>query len=249
MKKKLFWALTLCLVLALAFTLVACGKGGDDDDESADNEETGATFDYDASTVNAQLIAFQNANGYIIRYESTGTQTDMGAYTNVSIGAKGNLYYIADENYEVYYDLSDENNFVQYSRENDGEWTKETTPYNEYFSKATMKATVDSSFASHSGWLTYYENFTSSFGSDTTKTTATVAGRSCDKFSFSAAALTGVGLSMARASYSCYVDKSTSICLKWEYSATVDGKTESWGLECKEFNTNPDFTLPTVSEE
>ena len=116
------------------------------------------------------------------------------------------------------------------------------------YPKATAENGMKSFIDAHSIWLTYYATYAPSM-KNATKTSATVAGRACDKFNFSAAALgAGERLNMVHAEYACYVDKETSICLKWEYSATVDGKTQSWSLTCVEFDGNPTFVLPTVSE-
>ena len=255
--KKILFLMVLLLIVSLSIVMVACGENkpgenAEENNENNDNTGTGDnnsdTFNYASSAVESQLNTLQQGNGYLIKYRSSGEIEDNSLYTNISLGAKGNIYYIADETEEMYYDLSDNTCYTYYEKLGNNDWTKTITYYGEYFTKNQAKSGMQAFMSAHSFWLTYYDSFKNSMG-ETTKTSAKVAGRDCDKFTFSAAALTGEGLSMVRANYACYVDKQTSMCLKWEYSYSVAGETQSWTFECTEFNTNPSLTLPTVSKE
>ena len=253
MKKRiLLFVLVMSIVLSLVCVMVACGiidvnDDSDNTNEGGNDNDSTASFDYQASVVNTQLETMRQGNGYLIKY-NLGALENTEA-TQITLGAKGDVYYVADGGHEYYYDVSNADHMDWYEKNGaDDSWEKTTTAYSEYYTREQAVDAMRAYIAAYSSWMTYYQSFVSSM-SEATKTSATVAGRSCDKFSFSAAAIAGEGLNMVRASYSCYVDKSTSICLKWEYSATVDGTTESWTLECVEFNTNPTITLPSVSGE
>lgn len=247
MKKVFLILLVLCVALSIAFAMAACNDSTKPNgtDDNGNGSATG-TFDYQASAVAGQLDAMRLSDGYLIRYRATGTEVS-NDFEEVTLGAKGNVYYVGLSDEEYYYDVSNAEYAVFYDKEEGGAWHKRVMYYGTYYTKEQALNAMQSYFNAHSAWLTYYQSFTSSM-SNVTKSTGTVAGRNCDKFTFSAAALTGKGLSTVSAQYTCYVDKATSICLKWEASATVDGKTESYGMECVEFNANPTFTLPTVSE-
>ena len=251
MKKLLVYIIALCLVLSLVFVMAACNDSTDSSGKegggNTDNGTASGTFDYQASAVAGQLDAMRRGGGYLIRYRATGTEVS-NDFEEVTLGAKGNIYYVGLSDEECFYDITNAEYAAFYSKEEGGAWQKSVMYYGAYYTQEQAMSAMQAYFNAHSSWLTYYQAFTSSMSS-VTKSTGTVAGRSCDKFTFTAAALTGKGLGMASATYACYVDKATSICLKWEASATVEGKTESYGMECVEFNANPTFTLPAVSQD
>ena len=240
MKKKLLLILlALTVVLSMLVVMTACG----DSDEEGEGDE--AEFEYKASDVETKLDTMRAADGYFIRYEVTENDTDEDGVSSFAIGAKGKIYYIAYGDDQNYYDLTSDTQSVVYSKDGEGEWTKNVTEYNEYYTKEMMEEVMDAYISAHSIWLTMYDSYTSSM-EDVKKSSATVAGRACDKYTFSWA---GATLGAAGAvSYSCCVDKATSACLKWEWHANVNGEKEDYVIECKEFNTDPTFTLPTVPD-
>ena len=258
-KNVLLLVVVLSLVVALVVSMTACGltdtlkdlaaqNAEDGDDNTGDNGSGSAQaeFDYESSAAVAALESMRQDKGYLIRYNISATEDSES--NTVSIGAKGDIYYVASGDSEYYYDASGEDAIVYYTKDSaEADWTKSSMEFSEYFTREDAIESMEAVIQIHSGWLTYYQGFISSMDG-ATKTTATVAGRSCDKYTFSAAALTGKGLSTARATYECYVDKSTSICLKWTQTLTAEGRTESWSMECVAFSTNPDLTLPTVEE-
>ena len=261
MKKIVLFALVLCLTVAMVAAMAACGgivdklkdlanDSGDSGDQTSDSSQGSASssseFEYESSAAEAAIESMRKSNGYLISYNFSATDEDANT---VSVGAKGDIYYVSSSGSEYYYDTSGDEGIVYYTKDNaDADWKKSIMKYSEDFTKEEAIESMEAVIQLHSGWLTYYQGFISSMDGST-KSSGTVAGRSCDKYSFSAAALTGNGLNTARASYECYVDKSTSICLKWTQTYTEDGKTESWAMECTEFNANPNFTLPTVEEQ
>ena len=257
MKKKVFLLLVaLCLVAALVVAMAACGEkingnnNGNDNGNNGNNGNQvngGDSFDYQAAAVNAQLEAMRQGNGYLLKYNVSATGENEAS--TIAIGAKGDIYYLADDDQEYYYDVSNADHMDWYEKNGAAaSWEKTTTNYSEFYTRQQAIDAMQAFVGTYSLWMTYYKDFESSMG-DVVKYSATVAGRECDDFTFSAAALTGEGLNTVRATYSCYVDKATSICLKWEYSATVNGKTETWTMECTTFDTNPNLTLPTVSAD
>ncbi len=247
MKKKwLLIVLAICIALSVAFVMTACDNlGGDEDGDNNGGSESSAEFEYQASVVATQLETLRSASGYLLRYECTDEASSM---TSVKIGAKGSIYYYCTDDAEGYFDFSNDAYLVSYSKAADG-WDKTITYYSVIDTYENELSIAKALMATYSSWLTYYNSFAESM-QGATKTAATVAGRRCDKFTFSGGSIAGLALgTLVRASYSCYVDVETSICLKWECRVSVNGSTESWEIECKEFTTNPTFTLPTVSDE
>ena len=246
-KKVLLLVLVLCLSLALVMTAFACGNlGGDDSEDEGSNDAEGSSFEYQASAVAAKLETMRQNTGYLVSYRATGTQVDESeARSTVSIGAKGNIYYVASDDSMYYFDFGNDAYSVEYHKSGSGDWQKTVTYYNETYTQELVQSTSKALIQGYSGWMTYYDNYSSTMDG-ATKSTVTIAGRTCDQFTVSASAVT-IGTGAVSASYSCAVDKQTSICLKWYYETKANGQTESWGLECTEFNANPTFTLPTVS--
>ena len=260
--KKRVWVIlvVLCLALALVLSMAACNGvvdklkdiAGNDTTDDSGKTSTGdksgtdgsAGFEDESAAAVSALESMRQGNGYLIRYNVS--EMENSEATTVAVGAKGNVYYVASGTHEYYYDVSGTDSIVYYDRVNaESAWEKNEMRYGAAYTREDALENMHAFIGTHSVWMTYYSSFVSSMR-DATKSTATVVGRTCDKYYFSAAALIGEGLKTVRANYSCYVDKATSVCLKWEYSATVDGETETWMMECTEFNTNPTFVLPTV---
>ena len=89
------------------------------------------------------------------------------------------------------------------------------------------------------GFMTMYQAYE---GMDAVKTSDTVAGRSCDKYTISYASL-GVAVT-----YSFSIDKATGACLKWDISGASVDASGSVSFVCKEFKTNYKITLPKATE-
>ncbi|MBO4534991.1 MAG: hypothetical protein J5755_03530, partial [Clostridia bacterium] len=187
----------------------------------------------------------RQGNGYLLRFQVEEME-NLDA-TTVTLAAKGDIYYVAVGDDECFYDASASDHMDYYEKRNaEAEWEKHTMPYSTYYTREQAIDNMKAYIEANSVWMSYYDVFDTSLA-EATKTSASLLGRSCDKYTFTAAALTGQGLNMVTARYECYVDKQTSICLKWHYEAIADGESASWSMECTEFNTNPNLTLPQVS--
>lgn len=249
-KKVLVLFLIVCLLLSLVGVMVACG-GGDGDSEQTGEDADGGTgestsFDYQASVVNSKLDSLRSGSGYLIKYNIDASGENEAS--QISIGAKGNLYYVAENGYEYYCDVSNSDRIDIYEKSaSSGTWEKTSQTFSALYTRAQALDAVKAYIGTYSLWMTYYQSFVASMD-NVTKSSATVAGRSCDQFSFSAAGLVE-GMTTVRANYSFCVDKSTSICLKWQYTYSIGGQSETWTMECTEFNTNPTFRLPTVADD
>lgn len=244
-KKALLIVLTLIVALSMVALMVACDLnvdlGGGDD--TGDDTPSGEEFEYKASDVATKLDAKRAGDEYLIKYTITSSE-DEGSQV-IGLGAKGDIYYLSYDQDQYYYDLSGDN-YVVYSKSGDNDWAKDVTPFVEAFSKADAKEAMDGVINLHNAYLTQYDAYVGSM-EDVTKSTDTVAGRACDKYTFKASGAT-IGV-VAHVTYTCSVDKETSVCLKWSYSQIVNGETANYKIECTTFNLSPDFTLPTVTEE
>lgn len=77
---------------------------------------------------------------------------------------------------------------------------------------------------------------------DFVKTSDIIAVRSYDKY-------TTVVIDGILVKHTICVDKETGICLKWEVEAVTTSGSSFVRFECKEFKTNYDIAIPTVSNE
>ncbi len=203
-------------------------------------------YTYDAEKVQASIDAL-TASGYkiTIRYLTVGTESGSQPEVQSSgftIAADGELWYCeqVEEGFKstVIMDFSGETGFVTYTK-NDGEdkWLKETTPYEYYGSKETVKSLYMD---------TYLATFTS-YGviglGLKDKGAVTVAGRACTKYA--------VSVSAFGASYSneyC-IDNETGLCLKnvMAVGSTTEGSA-STSYECTAFEVGYRIALPADSE-
>lgn len=241
MKKKLYVILTLCLVVVLAVAMTACkNKLGTTDGDAS------VSADYDYTKVQTNLDAMRAGQGFLIRYKGTtsGTEASDNDEGTMAYGAKGGIYYVASDEDETYYDMTNDAYIAVYDK-NLGEsgvyWTKEINYYNADYTKEQAQTEMNAQISAASAWMTYYG--VNALDGGMKKSGATVIGRSCDKYEW------GVNMLMYKVNYACYIDKSTGICLKWTYDASAGGASAGVNFECEEFNTNPTFTLPTVSAD
>ncbi|MCL1951477.1 MAG: hypothetical protein FWF60_01475 [Oscillospiraceae bacterium] len=224
MKKYLALALTLVLALSLA----ACGGAAGDRTDSrtpndgiAENNGGGDSFAYG----NAKDYIAENLKGdYEITYryyagvgggdasEVTLIKTAEGVYVN-SDGSESLFVKNSTGNYDMYNGSAEEG-----------------------FTKVDMggfmtfdQAYVDALTVMTSGFMTQYGNYSSEMKKDGKET---VAGRSCDKYTFSAAAF---GTAVR---YSCCIDRATGVCLKYTYDASVGGQSGGMAFECTQFKTS-----------
>ncbi len=219
------------------------GDTGDNGGNSGDNGGSSITTsdDHKAEDVSDKVNQMISTNGVFVKYEITSKSDGEDEETVViAFGAKDKVYYVNSGEEETYIDLSDDTKFVVYSKDEEGEWTKMSTPYDdEYFTKEQADEFAQAYLTLISSYMTQYQAFENL---EATKSSETVAGRSCDKYTVKQAT---IGYSI---NYSFCIDKATGICMKW----TVEGNsTEGSGyasFECKEFKTNYTITLPEARE-
>ena len=252
--KKIF------LVIVFAFCmlfLVGCNvsdlvdKYGDKDDENyttENNENNGnnnqtssaVSQDHKAEEVETKLQTLIDTNGLFLKYEYHSKDSDGEEETGtIAFGADGDIYYImTDDEEEAYFDFSDNTKLVSY-RKYDGEWSKEEMIYNEDFTKEQAEEITKAYSSMVTGFMTMYQAYEEL---DAVKTSDTVAGRACDKYT-TVVATFGVSIT-----YSFSLDKATGACLKWDISGFTTEGSGSVSFECKEFKTNFKITLPVIVE-
>ncbi len=232
MKKKLWLILfTVILVVCITATFVACGN------KEAD-EEGGASIaaDYDYTLIENKINEIAGTDGIFIKlHAQTSATGETDRSFDIALGIKNDIYYFKDQENEYYYDLSSDVKAVVYSKE-DGVWSKEETAYNAYLTKAQYVQVAKGASAGIIGYMGFY----SGLSGNAVKSSATVAGRACDKYTIKETA--------AASAYSLEVciDKATGVCLKYAASGAVPTARAGVSLECTEFNTSYTPVLPTV---
>ena len=234
--KKRVWSILLIVfsVLCVAALLVACAGGKDEPTAGASIAE-----DYDPALIESKINEIAGTDGIFVKLRVQTAATGETSHDfNVALGIKNNIYYYLTEEDEYYFDFSNDGYFVSYSKE-DGVWTKEVSNYNAYVTKAMAEQMAKAASAGIIGYMGWY----STVSGDAAKSTATVAGRACDKYTVKDSAVS--------ASYSLEVciDKQTGICLKYAASGSAAGERASVSLECVEFSTEYAPVLPSVSSQ
>lgn len=244
--KKGFILLLIAIVLAMGCSVffASCdfleGLIKDSTEEGPVEEDPPVTAkiadDYNYSAVAGNIIGLASPNGVFVKLHVHTSYSGYGEEDFYeAVGIKGDIYYDLDKKYENYYDLSYEKKAIRYKNTGVG-WKKEDVEYGSFINKTTV--TQMATAGARSVYFSFYrfvleEDFA-------VKSTATVAGRECDKY-----VVTG---NTNRGDYSeefC-IDKETGACLKHVTTGDVPGDNESYNFECVEFNTEYTPTLPTV---
>ncbi|MBR4801056.1 MAG: hypothetical protein IK048_05275 [Clostridia bacterium] len=260
MKKhsKLLLIVAIVVVMAmLVAVLTSCGLkntvenlmgGGNNGDE------INISDDYDSTQVEAHLNALK-ADGVFVKLQLDYSDSDDGAGETeyMAYGAKGDIYFYqyGDANDQVYVDMRSDDYIVVYEMDaEEGQapvWTKEITYYDQYYTKETIQrlALVEAG----SVWM-YLANYAQVGAGAGTKSTATVAGRSCDKYVYSEG-YAGIGGAFSYSQEYC-IDKGTGVCLKYAASVSATSLEGSGSaavnFEATQFLTTWNPTLPTVDE-
>ena len=199
-------------------------------------------MDHDYQEVDQNLETLGKSTGYMITYTVSSSSADeQNESFSLTLGMKGDVYYVKSEDGdESYYDLSGEDSAVIYTK-NSGEsqWSKFSVSY-EQTAKATYSSTIKAEF------LSFAQAYNLFADSNATKSTATVCGRTCDKYAvnYSFPAFGNISLS-----YEVCIDAETSVCLKLYCAGSFEGSGGAVNFECTAFDTDPTITLPTVVEE
>ncbi|MCR5422545.1 MAG: hypothetical protein K6E74_02800 [Bacilli bacterium] len=221
------------------------GDSGDTNtntDNNNNNNDDGSTVsdDHKAEEVEEKLQTLIDANGLFLRYEYHSKDNDGEEETgDIAFGADGEVYYILTGDDECYFDLSDDTKFVIYQK-NEDEWTKQTIVYDEYYTKDQAQEIANAYTMMVNGFMTMYQAYE---GMDAVKTSDTVAGRACDKYT---TAVSTIGVAVT---YTFSIDRETGACLKWDISGVSTEGSGSMSFVCKEFKTNFKITLPEATEE
>ena len=229
MKRKLsLLAIVVALILVLTMIFVACGKKDDDANTSGGSS---ITADYNYQQIASRVTELANANGLFVKLHMSSTNNGQTDTYDVALGVHGQVYYVLSYGDEVYLDLTSDQYYDVYTPYN-GTWRKVRTNYSEQVTKESLVTTYS---AMVYGYFGMYQYLTSYEG---VKTTATVAGRSCDKYTFTQ---TAYG---ATASSEVCIDKATGICLKWAAAGSYQGDSGAVTFECTQFDTSYTATLP-----
>ena len=226
MKKITSIILVLTLMLS-ALVFASCG------------DKTTYTIAYSADVVKGAIATTGASSGYSItlRFTSDGKSEDL------TFAKKGSLYYVNDRaGNENYYDLGTDEMITYTKAAGATEWTVKTDKYNEYYTKVLARDTLDGMMSDYSNYLVYYA--IKDLGIRTGFTSCTdeqINGRDCKKYE-QAVEYNGEG-----AEYTYWVD-ADGICVKYSVDATVEGKTTSFSVECYEYKTPYEITLPTVAQ-
>ena len=216
---------------------IANNIGGDGDGDGGSDDGTTLSEEHKSAEVENKVKELKDDKGFYIKYKVSSTSSDSDDTEEIlEYGANKDLYYYNVGYSEIVVDLSDKTKMVSYDKEEDG-WYKTELVYAELgMTEADAKEMMESYFLAISGYMTMYQAYE---GMKMTKTSGTVAGRSCDKYSQKDATIG------AAVSYSFYIDKATGICLKWEVSGVSTEGSGSASFECLEFKTSYNVTVPT----
>ena len=236
--KKRFGIISMIVVLLVCFSVcfTACGSkngGGEDNGNAIDISK-----DYNYAQIEQKVNELASTDGMYVKIHVTESDTDGGDEDfYIAMGVKGDVYYYLSKVSESYFDLRSETQCDEYSKE-DNVWTKDIYYYGTYYTQAQMKQLMAGQSAGVMGWFGYYRAVQAGEG---TKTTTTFLNRSCDKYT--------VSMNYYGAVYNqeVIIDKTTGICLKYSASASYGGEGGGLTIECTEFNTSWNYTLPQVT--
>ena len=229
MKRKLsLLAIVVALVLVLTMIFVACNKKDDDANTSGGSS---ITADYNYQQIASKVTELAGSNGIFVKLHISSTDNGRTETYDIALGVRGQVYYFLTSEGESYVDLTSDQYYDVYTTYN-GTWRKVRANYSEQVTKDTL---ITSYAAMAYGYFGMYQYLTTYEG---VKTTATVAGRSCDKYTFTQSAYG------ATASSEVCIDKATGICLKWAASGSYQGDSGAITFECTQFDTNYTITLP-----
>ncbi len=229
--KKLF---ILSLAALIMLSLTACDLGGLMG--ARDGEEVALNYDYEKMEEN--LTQLKEDKGLLIEMTVVSTETgEKPESESITYAENANAFYYSGDGTEIMFDFSDESKCVTYEKQSDGTWTKYDTVYADSgITREQMEASASLYTVALTGYLGNYSQFA---GQMMKVTSDKVAGRDCDKFTYSMMFM-GFGVE-----YNFSVDKETGMCLKWEMSAAA-GMEGSASVEytCTKFESPYTITFP-----
>ncbi len=229
--KKLF---TLILAAVLVLSLASCDLG--EIQESHDGDEVALDYDYEKMEEN--LTELKEKDGLFIEMTVVSTETgEKPESETLAYAENADAFYYSGGGTEIMFDFSDETKCVTYEKQKDGTWTKYDTVYADSgITREQMEASTSLYTVALTGYLGNYAQFA---GQMMKVTSDKVAGRDCDKFTYSMMFM-GYGME-----YNFSVDKETGMCLKWEMSAAagVEGSA-TMEYTCTKFESPYSITFP-----
>ncbi|MBO4380691.1 MAG: hypothetical protein J5815_00890 [Clostridia bacterium] len=259
MKKKIaILTVVIALIVVFAVVFTSCSSiankisdlipGGDGDGDGGYNMAS----DHNSAEIEANLNRMAE-NGVFVKLRAYGeSDGEAEEDTYYAYGVYGDTYYLmyGDEEDQIFVDLSSNDYMVSYTcnvnESGQVEWTKNIIHYAQGQTKEQMKARATAGASLVWVQLGCYVQA----GSANSKTTASMLGRTCDKYvvSQSGGSIYGV----ASISYEYWIDQATGACLKYCISGsatTVDGSASgSFGIEATNFDTNWRPQLPRVTK-
>ncbi len=234
MKKRLSLIPALTLAALLVFSLTACDIGGLLG--SQDGKEVALEYDYEKMEEN--LAKLKKEDGLLIEMTVVSTETgERPESATITYAESADAFFYSGDGTEIMFDFSDDTKCVTYEKQSDGSWTKYDTVYEE---NGITREHMETGAALYTVALTgYLGNYAQFAGQMMTASSDKVAGRDCDKFTYSLMFL-GYGVE-----YNFSVDRETGMCLKWEMSAAA-GVEGSATVEytCTRFESPYVITFP-----
>ena len=229
--------LLLVLLLAVALVFTACGNDTDAEEDEELSESIGS--DYNTDQISQKLDALRTSGGFYVKLRVTTTEDGTVETNDLIYAASGNVYLFQTQEDEVYFEYGE--SALTVIRKEDGVFTKSVLNYGANFTKEQANAMADGYVTLLGGYLGAYRTYASNLpGMTTAKSTATVAGRACDKYTVTAVA------AGASATVEICIDRATGACLKFTGSAIAADGSGSGSIECTEFTMPYTVNLPAV---
>ena len=226
--------LALFIAALMLLSLTACNRG----DSLGQKDGDEVMMEYDQEEMQEKLDKLKNEKGILIEMTVTSTETgEAPEVGTITYAENKDAFYFKSEEDEIMFDFSNPDKCVTYEKNTDGTWEKYDTVYAESgITREQMEASASLYTMALTGYLGNYSQFA---GQMMTVTSDKVAGRNCDKFTYSMMFM-GVGVE-----YTFCVDKETGMCLEWKMKAAA-GMEGSATVEytCTRFETPYTITFP-----
>lgn len=234
------------MTVVLLVTVLSAASCGVDDiiGKFTDNEETtvasdstdkpddpdGPGSDIDSKkAVQDKLYEFGKTTGY----EFTMNITSNGETSTYTTGFKGNVWWTYEGESGMAM-VEQKDGFISLYSFDGEEWEIDSNILGQ--DAQSLRDIYGSALSAYLYNASNYSSTMKKVGSET------VAGRSCDKYSYSDSAYT------VFASYDASVDKELGITMKWHYTISAGDESGSVGMEITSFNSGSSVTVPTLPD-